>query len=169
MRRLSVAVAAASAIVVGGLGVSARAARAQEKQVAIGFVPMVRLDLIAGNTSAVHAGLGLRVPVSNYFALGGTAGAGLSSSGFSGRLDYFARFSLDPYHYAAWEPYFGLGGTTRYDSGGPNTRTYLLGFAGVEGPKAGSIAPGFEIGVGGGVRFGVTLRFAGPDTAKAQR
>jgi hypothetical protein len=167
MRRVSFVLAVVCSLVCLGLGPTT--ARAQEKQVAIGFVPSVRFDLIAGDVTAVHAGVGLRVPFSNYFALGGTAGAGLSSSGFSGRLDYFARFSLDPYHYNTWEPYFGLGGTTRYDSGGPDTRTYLLGFVGFEGPKAGKIAPGFELGVGGGVRFGVTLRFVGSDTTSTRR
>jgi hypothetical protein len=158
MRRLPLMLALA------GVCLGASTAHGQEKQVAVKFVPSIRFDLIAGSTTAGHAGVSARVPFSNYFALGATAAAGISETGFSGRLDYFTRFSLDPYHYNAWEPYFGLGATTRMDSGGPKTRTYLLGFIGFEGPKAGRIAPGFEIGVGGGVRLGITLRFT--DTNK---
>jgi hypothetical protein len=162
MRRLPLMLAFA------GVCLFASAAQGQEKQVAVKFVPSVRFDLIAGSTTAGHAGVSVRVPFSNYFALGATAAAGISETGFSGRLDYFTRFSLDPYHYNAWEPYFGVGATTRMDSGGPKTRTYLLGFVGFEGPKAGKIAPGFEVGVGGGVRLGITLRFADTNTDRAK-
>ncbi len=138
-----------------------RPATAQdEKQMLVSYVPSARLDLIAGRVSAAHAGASLLVPVSNYFGVGGTAAAGLSEDGFSGRGDLFARFSLDPYRQYPWEPYFGLGGTVRMDSGGPGTRAYLLGFVGFNGPKTGNISPGFELGLGGGVRFGVTLRWA---------
>jgi hypothetical protein len=149
---------------------AAGAAHAQEKEVAIKFIPSARFDLIAGKTTAGHAGLSIRTPISNYFAIGATAAAGVSETGFSGRGDLFARFSLDPYHYATWEPYVGVGGTSRLDSGGPGTRSYLLAFVGFEGPSTGRIAPGFELGVGGGVRFGVTLRFTGKsDTTRTRR
>lgn len=131
-----------------------------EKQVAVSYIPSLRFDLIASRSTAVHVGASVVVPVSNYFGIGGTAGAGLSEDGFSSRGDLFARFSLDPYHQYTWEPYFGAGGTIRMDSGGPGTRSYLLAFIGVNGPKTGKIAPGVELGVGGGLRLGVTLRWA---------
>jgi hypothetical protein len=142
------------------LSIPSRSASVQqdEKQLSVSYVPSVRLDLIAGSVTAVHVGASLLVPVSNYFGIGGTAAAGISEDGFSGRGDLYGRFSLDPYRHYAWEPYFGVGGTVRMDSGGPGTRSYLLGFVGFNGPKAGKIAPGFEVGVGGGLRFGVTLR-----------
>lgn len=149
------------AALVAALVFSARAASAQTQQVAVSFVPIVRLDLIGGDPTALQAGAGVTFPFSNYFSLGGTAGAGLSSTGFSGRGDLFGQFSLDPYHQNTWEPYVGGGATVRLDSGGPGARTYLLGFVGVNGPRTGSIAPGVELGFGGGVRLGVTLRWAG--------
>jgi len=67
---------------------------------------------------------------------------------------------LDRNHTYYWEPYIGGGVTVRADGGGPGTRTYLLGIIGMDGPSAGGIAPGVELGLGGGVRLGVTLRWA---------
>jgi hypothetical protein len=142
---------------------SAGIARAQEtQQVQVTFIPQARVDLIAGSVTALQAGLGVVTPLDNYFAIGGTVAAGISRTGFSGRGDLYGRFSLDPYHTYYWEPYLGGGVTVRADAGGPGTRTYLLGLVGLDGPSAGGIAPGVEIGIGGGVRLGVTLRWATP-------
>jgi len=127
--------------------------------VQIPFMPEARLDLIAGDNSALQAGLSVTTALSTYFSLGATAGAGISESGFSGRGDLFGRFSLDPYHQNAWEPYVGGGATVRLDTGGPGTHAYVLGFVGLAGPTMGNVAPGLELGVGGGVRLGVTLRW----------
>jgi hypothetical protein len=138
-----------------------RTINAQEtQQVQVAFIPQARLDLIAGNVTALQAGLGVITPLSYYFALGGTVAAGVSRTGFSGRGDLYSRFSLDPNHTYYWEPYIGGGVTVRADGGGPGTRTYLLGIIGMDGPSAGGIAPGVELGLGGGVRLGVTLRWA---------
>ena len=140
---------------------STAAAHAQEtQQVQVTFTPVARLDLIAGSVTAVQAGLGFVTQVSPYIGIGATAAAGISRTGFSGRGDLYGRFSLDPYHTYYWEPYLGAGITVRADAGGPGTRTYLLAIAGVDGPSAGGIAPGVEVGVGGGIRLGVTLRWA---------
>lgn len=133
----------------------------QKVAVAVSYVPSVRLDVLGGNTTALQVGAALAFPVGNYVSVGGALGVGISSSGFSGRADAFGRFSLDPYHQSEWEPYIGGGLTVRGDGGRPGTRTYLLGFIGANGPSTGAIAPGFELGFGGGVRLGITLRFAG--------
>ena len=140
---------------------STAAAQAQQVAVAVTYVPSLRLDVLGGNPTALQAGAGLDVPFSNYFSIGAAVGAGISSTGFSGRVDGFGKFSLDPYHQSEWEPYIGGGVTVRGDGGGPGTRTYLLGFIGANGPSTGRIAPGVELGFGGGVRLGVTLRFTG--------
>ncbi|MEO9019222.1 MAG: hypothetical protein ABI314_01825 [Gemmatimonadaceae bacterium] len=139
-------------------------AQAQQVAVAVSYVPSVRLDVLGGNPTALQVGAGIAFPFSNYFSIGATAGAGISSTGFSGRADGFGQFSLDPYHQSDWEPYVGGGITVRGDGGGPGTRTYLLGFIGANGPKTGKFAPGFELGFGGGVRLGVTMRFTGSPT-----
>jgi hypothetical protein len=137
------------------------AAQTQQVAVAVSYIPSLRLDVLGGNPTALQAGAGIAFPFSNYFRIGGTVGAGISSTGFSGRVDGFGQFSLDPYHQHDWEPYVGGGVTVRADGGGPGTRTYLLAFLGANGPSTGAIAPGVELGFGGGVRLGVTMRFTG--------
>ncbi|HEY8311238.1 MAG TPA: hypothetical protein VIG47_11815 [Gemmatimonadaceae bacterium] len=143
------------------IATSKASAQAQQVAVAVSYVPSLRLDLLGGNPAALQAGAAIEFPFSNYFSIGGALGAGISSTGFSGRADAFGKFSLDPYHQSQWEPYIGGGVTVRGDGGGPGTRTYLLGFIGANGPSTGSIAPGVELGFGGGVRLGVTMRFTG--------
>ncbi len=138
----------------------AASAGAQTQQVAVSYIPTVRLDLLGGKPTALQVGAGIAFPFSNYFSVGGNVGGGVSSSGFSGRVDGFGQFSLDPYHQYEWEPYVGGGVTVRNDAGGYNTRTYLLAFIGANGPSTGTIAPGVELGIGGGVRLGITLRWA---------
>jgi len=139
----------------------AQAATPATEAVSVVFVPEARLDVLSSPT-AVQAGVGVTTPLSNYFSLGVETAGGISADGFSGRTDAFGRFSLDPYHQYAWEPYIGAGATVRYDTGGRGTRTYLLGTIGVNAPNTGGLAPGVEFGVGGGIRFGVILRWAQP-------
>jgi hypothetical protein len=150
-------------LIVSASAISARdvSAQAQQVAVAVSYVPSLRLDVLGGNPTALQAGAGIAFPFSNYFSVGATVGAGISSTGFSGRADAFGQFSLDPYHQSEWEPYVGGGVTVRGDGGGPGTRTYLLAFVGANGPSTGAIAPGVELGFGGGVRLGVTMRFTG--------
>ncbi|MGI9089535.1 MAG: hypothetical protein ACR2GG_00370 [Gemmatimonadaceae bacterium] len=138
----------------------AQATRTTQKTQQIGRASafVARFDVIGDNPAALQAGLGVTVPLSREFSVGGVAGAGLSSTAFSGRGDLFGRFSLDPYHRNSWEPYVGGGATVRIDTG-PGARTYLLGFLGANGPRTGSVIPGVELGLGGGVRIGVTLRW----------
>ena len=152
-----------TALVVPAFAVTAHDAQAQTQQVAVAvsYVPSLRLDVLGGKPTALQAGAGIAFPFSNYFSIGAAVGAGISSTGFSGRADGFGQFSLDPYHQSEWEPYVGGGVTVRGDGGGPGTRTYLLAFIGANGPSTGTIAPGVELGFGGGVRLGVTMRFTG--------
>jgi hypothetical protein len=152
-----------AALILSASAVSATRSSAQEQKVAVAvsFIPSLRLDVLGGDPTALQAGAGIVFPFSNYFSIGGTLGAGISSTGFSGRADAFGQFSLDPYHQSEWEPYVGGGVTVRGDGGGPGTRTYLLGFIGANGPSTGAIAPGVELGFGGGVRLGFTMRFTG--------
>lgn len=157
-----------STLLGAALFLGAGTARAQTQQVQMTFIPQARLDLIAGSVTALHAGFGIITPVSTYVGIGGTVAAGISKTGFSGRGDLYGRFSLDPNHEYWWEPYLGGGVTVRADGGGPGTRTYLLGIVGFDGPSAGGVAPGVELGLGGGVRLGVTLRWAAPPRQTGQ-
>ncbi len=155
------AVVAALVLAVSAGSSHGAAAQAQQVDVAVSYVPSLRLDVLGGQPTALQAGASIALPLSNYFSVGATLGAGISSTGLSGRADAFGQFSLDPYHQSEWEPYVGGGVTVRGDRGGPGTRTYLFGFIGANGPSTGTIAPGVELGFGGGVRLGVTMRFTG--------
>jgi hypothetical protein len=122
-----------------------------------------RLDAIVARTGGVEAGLGVSVPAGIYVRSGLVAGIGAGRHGVEGRTDLFARFSLDPFRQSRWAPYGGAGVSGRYRSkldGG--SRAYLLVFLGLEGPlpfgRTSGIVPAFEVGLGGGARFGVILR-----------
>ncbi|MGI8546116.1 MAG: hypothetical protein ACR2M1_02100 [Gemmatimonadaceae bacterium] len=163
IRRVVIAAVVVLCAVTNGAGAQTQQTQQARKTQQAARYPAViaRLDLISDNPTALQAGLGLMLPLDREFSLGGTIGAGASSGGFSGRGDLFGRFSLDPYHQNAWEPYVGGGVTVRVDSGpGTRARGYLLGFVGANGPRAGFVLPGVELGLGGGVRIGVTLRRA---------
>ena|SRR3984893_11336800 len=122
-----------------------------------------RLDAIIARTAGVEAGLGLSVPAGIYMRSGLVAGIGAGRHGLEGRTDLIGRFSLDPFRQSNWAPYGGAGISGRYRSrldGG--SRAYLLVLLGVEGPlplgRTSGIVPAFEVGLGGGARFGVVLR-----------
>jgi hypothetical protein len=123
----------------------------------------LRLDGIVARNSAVDAGYGLSIPAGIYVRTGVVAGLGVGRHGVDGRTDLIARFSLDPFRQSSWAPYGGAGLTGRYrpeaDGG---SRGYLLVFMGVEGPVAAGRTsgwvPAFEVGLGGGARFGFVMR-----------
>lgn len=122
-----------------------------------------RLDAIIAHTAGVEAGLGVSVPSGIYVRSGLVAGIGAGRHGLEGRTDFFSRFSLDPFRQSRWAPYGGAGVSGRYRSkldGG--SHAYLLVVIGVEGPlpvgRTSGIVPAFEVGLGGGARFGVILR-----------
>jgi hypothetical protein len=122
-----------------------------------------RLDAIIAHTAGVEAGLGVSVPSGIYVRSGLVAGIGAGRHGLEGRTDLFSRFSLDPFRQSRWAPYGGAGVSGRYRSkldGG--SRAYLMVVIGVEGPlpvgRTSGIVPAFEVGLGGGARFGVILR-----------
>jgi len=122
-----------------------------------------RLDAIVARTTGVEAGLGLSVPSGIYMRTGLVAGIGAGRHGVEGRTDLISRFSLDPFRQSRWAPYGGAGVSGRYRSkldGG--SHAYLMIFLGVEGPLSpgatAGIVPAFELGLGGGARFGVILR-----------
>jgi hypothetical protein len=122
-----------------------------------------RLDAIIARTTGVEAGLGLSVPSGIYVRSGLIAGIGAGRHGVEGRTDLILRFSLDPFRQSRWSPYGGAGISGRYRSKlDDGSRAYLLVFVGVEGPlplgRTSGLVPAFEVGLGGGARFGVILR-----------
>lgn len=124
-----------------------------------------RLDVIAAHTTAVQAGYGLSVPAGIYVRTGLVVGAGAGRNGFDARTDLIARYSFDPFRQSRWAAYAGGGVSGRFRptaDGGSNA--YLLVFLGLEGAlprgQSSGIVPAFELGLGGGARFGVILRRA---------
>jgi hypothetical protein len=126
--------------------------------------PEARLDVIAARATAVHFAAGANVITGDYIRLGFLGGGGARRDGdsvrASGRVDVVARFHLDPFRQFKRGFYGGGGGSWLFDDGlTPRVRMLLV--IGFEGPEARStLITGAEVGVGGGVRVGVTLRRA---------
>ena len=118
-----------------------------------------RVDGILAGPSAIHAGIGLTVPLGTYVRSGVVGGIGGSKDGLSGRIDAITRFHLDPFREHRWGPYGGGGLTARFDDG-RTTRYYLLLLAGVDGPAVHGVSTSIEATLGGGGRIGVTVRRA---------
>jgi hypothetical protein len=155
----------------GVLSVAPRRAAAQEREPSAPLAADARLDVLTARTTAIHAGLGLGVPVGNYVRLSGLVaggpefGAGDGAAGStirgSGRADILARFTLDPFLESRWGGYAGAGASARY-AAGTRVRGYLLAAIGVEGAPVGGWLPALELGIGGGTRVGVVLRRGRP-------
>ena len=116
-----------------------------------------RVDAIATNPAAIHAGGGFMIPLGTYVRSGIDGAIGASEHGISGRLDFVNRFHLDPFRQHKWAPYGGGGLTARFDDN-RSSRVYLLLFAGVDGPHARGVGTSIEAGFGGGGRLGIILR-----------
>jgi len=126
--------------------------------------PEARLELLAARTSAMHLAAGANVIAGDYLRLGLLAGGGVRRIGdsvrASGRVDAVARFHLDPYRQFKHGFYAGGGGTWLFDDGF-TPRVGMLLVIGYEGSAArNTLITGAEIGVGGGVRIGMTIRTA---------
>jgi len=119
--------------------------------------PEVRIDAIAANPAAIHAGAGFTVAMGTYVRSGIDAAIGSSEHGISGRIDFVNRFHLDPFRQHGWAPYAGGGLTARFDDNRTN-RYYLLVFLGLDSPAKKGIATSIEAGLGGGARLGLILR-----------
>ena len=121
-----------------------------------------RLDGIIARVGAVQLGVGATTVAGTYVRLGMDGALGFSRHGLSGRIDGLARFHFDPFRQSRWAPYGGGGLSGRFDKG-EKARAYLLVFLGLDGPASGSVAPSFELGLGGGGRVGIILRYARKD------
>ncbi|HEY0994986.1 MAG TPA: hypothetical protein VGD77_03245 [Gemmatimonadaceae bacterium] len=122
--------------------------------------PEARVDLLAGAITAVHAGVGVNIPVGYYARVGlvGAAGARLSGdAGASARVDAIARFLFDPFFEKRWGLSAGGGVSVRYDEGA-GWRPFLAVVVDLEPPGRGPVIPAVQVGVGGGVRVGIALR-----------
>jgi hypothetical protein len=98
----------------------------------------------------------------------GGAGATIDGKGGSraaGRVDVLARFLIDPFRQQRWGFSAGAGVSLRADPG-DRLRPRLLAAIDLEGQRASAgLSPSLQIGLGGGVRGGVGLRW-GSRTAR---
>ena len=145
------------------LAVGAASARAQVQQIPI--VPEVRLDVLGGRPSSVQGAIGVEIPSGYYVRVGVLAGAGATlerdGSRAAGRVDVLARFLLDPFRQSRWGFSAGAGVSLRADPG-DRVRPRLLAALDLEGRRSRrGITPALQLGLGGGVRGGVGLRWSG--------
>jgi hypothetical protein len=118
-----------------------------------------RIDAISSKKPTAQAGIGVLMFGGTYTRTGIVAAIGANDDGVTGRTDGFVSFHLDPFRQSKWGPYGGGGISGRFDAGS-RPRAYLLIFAGIDGPVRNGLTTSFEVGLGGGARFGVVLRQA---------
>jgi hypothetical protein len=128
-----------------------------------------RVDYLGPSPDAVHAGVGVNLPVGTYLRMN-VVGAGGASwdearTGLSLRADVVGRFIFDPFRERRWGLSAGGGLSVRYDPGNGDRRwrPLLAVVVDLEGPRNGSAAPALQVGLGGGARVGLIIRGADPN------
>jgi hypothetical protein len=123
--------------------------------------PEFRIDAIGARAPTIQGGLGLAQPVGTYARLVGVIAMGVAThhgrSVAAWRADVATRFVLDPFGESHWALYGAGGVSVMYDEF-DMWRPVVAAAIGMEGPPRGTVAPAFELGLGGGVRLGFVLR-----------
>jgi hypothetical protein len=138
-----------------------RCARAQQERPRVH--PEVRLDAFAARPNAAQLGAGVQLPLGYYARFGIVAAGGVREAnddiGGSARVDAIMRYMLDPFREARWGLSAGAGVSVRWDEG-YGWRPYLALVVDLEGgrPRTTGWSPALQLGLGGGVRFGIGLR-----------
>jgi hypothetical protein len=73
------------------------------------------------------------------------------------RADVGARFVLDPFWESSWSLYGSGGISVLYDER-EAWRPVAVVAVGIEGSRTSKVTPALELGLGGGVRIGLSLR-----------
>jgi hypothetical protein len=121
------------------------------------------IDVRSPQDGTAQLGAGVALPLGYYARLGLIGAGGISRDGRgdtgSARADVLMRFLIDPFRETRYGVSVGGGLSLRYT---PNVgwREYLALVLDVETPPARSVVPAFQLGLGGGVRFGIGLRRA---------
>ena len=155
---------AAGAIVASAALLTTTSSLAGAQRPRIPVAPEVRLDMLGGRPTSVQGAVGVVIPAGYYVRIGVLAGAGATvaedPSGAAGRLDVLARFLVDPFRQSRWGVSAGAGVSLRADPG-ERVRPQLLAVLDVEGRRArAGFTPSVQIGLGGGVRGGLGLRWS---------
>jgi hypothetical protein len=159
LRRAGGALLAALAL----LAVASAPTHAQQH---VPIVPELRIDVLGAHPTSVQGAAGVEIPAGTYARVGVLAGAGATIEGdgrsrAAGRVDVLARFLLDPFRQSRWGFSAGAGVSLRADPG-DRVRPRLLVALDLEGRRShAGLSPSLQIGLGGGVRGGVGLRWSG--------
>lgn len=125
--------------------------------------PALRVDALIDRDPGAQVALGISTPLDYNVRLAFDAGVGgvqrADGTAASGRLDVTLRWLTDPFRQTRWAIHAG-GGIGELVEGRRGPRTVAIVSLGIEGPSDGAWVPGVELGLGGGVRAGVTLRRA---------
>jgi hypothetical protein len=127
----------------------------------------LRVDaIVAENRTSVQGGIGIQIPAGYYARIGidGALGSDIVSGQgeTSGRVDVLARFLFDPFRQSRWGLSAG-GGISLRATRETGVRPYMLVALDLEGPRTKSgVAPAFQLGLGGGVRVGMVMRWTSP-------
>lgn len=159
IRVLAVLAMLVQCALLGATPVGAQAPRAA-------VAPELRVDVLGGRGTSVQAGAGIQIPAGAYVRVGVIGGVGArassgssGSSGAQGRVDVLARFLIDPFRQSRWG-LSGGGGVSLRAASGDRVRPHLLLALDLEGPRSSQgFSPAVQVGLGGGVRAGVGLRW----------
>ena len=145
---------------------AAASAPASAQQPRIPIVPELRIDVLGADPTSVQGAVGVEIPTGYYVRIGLFAGAGATiepdgASRAAGRVDVLARFLIDPFRQSRWGFSAGAGVSLRADPG-DRARPQLLAALDLEGRRSrGGLSPSLQVGLGGGVRGGIGLRWSG--------
>jgi hypothetical protein len=147
------------AVIVAGV------AGAQRPSAAMPFRPAFRLDLITDRDPSLQAALGVGIVTAYNTRLsvdvGGGAVSRATGTRAAARVDLLGRWLSDPFGQGRWGLNAGGGvGLRAEPSAAP--RVVALVVVGLEGRSDGQWVRGVEVGLGGGVRAGVTVKRALP-------
>lgn len=121
-----------------------------------------RADAISGDGTSLQLGGGVVVPMGIYVRLGLIGAAGPTwrdnATLLGGRVDAVARFTFDPLRETPYALSLGGGISVPYVAGDERLRPLLTAVIDIEGRQQGKYTPAFQVGLGGGVRVGVSIR-----------
>ena len=156
----------AGAATLASIAMLAASVPASAQQPSIPVVPELRIDVLGADPTSVQAAVGVEIPAGYYVRVGLLAGAGATiepdgASRAAGRVDLLARFLVDPFRQSRWGFSAGAGLSLRANPGETVSPDIFVAID-LEGRRSRSgFTPSVQVGLGGGVRGGIGLRWSG--------
>jgi hypothetical protein len=123
--------------------------------------PELRADVLGTSPYTVQLGGGVNLGAGYYQRVELDAAAGAARRGGAvvgtARADALMRLLLDPFGQERWALSLAGGVSLRY-AAGDRVRPYLTGALDFEGPVNHGVRVAYQLGFGGGLRFGIVLR-----------